>query len=101
MRGSIDHEEYIKHALQGEILAIYDAANDPRIFYDKEVAEEGVKSMLVIPLIVHGTTIGLMELLMDEYRTFAQDEVDFATALAEEAALSIENVRMYRKIKEN
>jgi len=98
-RGPVDAEESISVALEGRPLAIYDATTDPRIFYRDEAKEEGIKSMLVVPIVVHGKIIGIMRLLTGEYREFRQDEIEFAVALAEQGGIAIENARMYEKMK--
>jgi len=62
-------------------LRCYD---DSRIVYRDEAKEEGIKSMLVVPIVVRNKIMGIMRLLTDEYRNFTQDEMDFAVALAEQ-----------------
>src|SRR5512135_3545573 len=98
-RGPVDAEESISVALEGRPLAIYDATTDPRIYYRDEAKEEGIKSMLVVPIVVHEKIIGIMRLLTGEYREFRQDEIEFAVALAEQGGITIENARMYEKMK--
>ncbi len=97
-RGTVEEEENIKLALKGKPVPIYDATNDPRIIYKKEAQKEGIKSILVVPLAANDKIIGVLRLLTDEYRRFSQDEIDFAMAIAEKAAICIEQVRMRRKI---
>jgi PAS domain S-box-containing protein len=100
-RGPVDAEESISFALAGKPLAIYDVTTDSRIVYRDEAKEEGINSMLVIPVLVRGKIIGIMRLLTDEYRTFTQDEIDFAVALAEQGGIAIENARMYERLKKH
>lgn len=98
-RGPVDAEESIAFALEGRPVAIYDAATDSRIVYRDEAREEGIKSMLAVPILVRKRIIGIMRLLTDEHRTFSQDEIDFAVALAEQGGIAIEHARMYEKVK--
>ena len=98
-RGPVDAEESISVALAGWPLAIYDVTTDPRISYRDEAKEEGIRSMLVVPIVVRGKIIGIMRLLTDEFREFAQDEIDFAVALAEQGGIAIENAKMYEELK--
>ncbi|MBF0344215.1 MAG: GAF domain-containing protein [Nitrospirae bacterium] len=97
-RGTVAFEESVQSALMGKPVAIYDATNDPRIIYNKEAAQEGIKSILVVPMILYGNIIGILRLLTDEHRVFAQDEIDFAMALAEEAAIAIEKARFHEQV---
>ena len=99
-RGPVDAEESISSALGGKPIAIYDVATDSGIVYRDEAKEEGIKSMLVVPIVVRNKIIGIMRLLTDEYRNFSQDEIDFSVALAEQGGMAIENAKMYEKIKE-
>jgi PAS domain S-box-containing protein len=98
-RGPVDAEESIALALEGKPLAIYDATTDPRIFYRDAAKEEGIKSILVVPIVVRKKIIGIMRLLTDEFRGFAEDEIDFAVALAEQGGIAIENAKIYGKLK--
>lgn len=98
-RGSVEAEDSIAFALEGKPVAIYDAATDPRILYRDEARVEGVKSILVVPIVVRGSIIGVIRLLTDEHHEFRQDEIDFAVALAEQGGIAIENARMYKKTK--
>lgn len=98
-RGSVDAEESMSLALEGRPLAIYDATTDSRIFYRDEAKEEGIRSMLVVPIVVRKKIIGIMRLLTNEFREFAEDEIDFAVALAEQGGIAIENAKMYEKLK--
>ena len=98
-RGPVDAEESMSLALEGRPLAIYDATTDPRIFYRDEAKEEGIKSILVVPIVVRKKIIGIMRLLTDEFREFGSGEIDFAVALAEQGGIAIENAKMYEKLK--
>lgn len=52
--------------------------------------------MLVIPMIFHGSVIGVLRVLTKKaHRTFHEDEIEFATALAEEAAMVIEYAKVF------
>ncbi len=96
-RGPVDMEQNIKEALQERPVAIYDVTTDPRVFYRKEAQEEGIRSMLTLPIIARGKVIGILRLLTDRPRHFSQQDIDFAAALAEQCGTAIDNARMYEK----
>jgi len=98
-RGPIEAEHSISVALDGKPVAIFDATTDPRVVYQDEAREEGIRSMLVIPIVVRQRIIGIMRLLTDSYRNFSQDEIDVAVAMAEQGGIAIENARMYEQMK--
>ena len=95
-KGPVDAEKSVGDALRGRAVAIYDATVDPRIVYRNEAREEGIRSMLVIPMIFRGNVIGVLRALTKkEHRTFHDDEIAFATALAEQAAMVIEYAKAF------
>jgi two-component system, NtrC family, sensor kinase len=97
-RGSIRREDSIFKVLKGEPVSIYDAANDPRVDYHEEIEEEGVKSILAIPIKNNQEIIGVLRLLTDSYRNFSTSDINFAVIAAEEGGNAIEKARTYRKI---
>lgn len=99
-RGPVDTEENIREALNENPVAIYDVMSDDRITYKKETEEEGIKSVLTLPIMAHGKVIGILRLLTDSHRTFSQNEIDFTVSLAEQCGIAIENARMYQKLQE-
>jgi signal transduction protein with GAF and PtsI domain len=96
-RGPVDMEETIQETLQEKPVAIYDVTSDERIYYQKEAAEEGIKSMLALPIIARSRLIGVMRLLTNTPRHFSKEDIDFASALAEECGTAIENARMFER----
>lgn len=97
-RGSIRREDTIFKALTGEPVAIYDAENDPRVDYHDAIKEEGIKSLLAIPIPNNREVIGVVRLLSRSPRTFSRSEIHFALMVAEEGGNAIEKARTYRKI---
>ncbi len=94
-RGPVDLEENVKEALQARPVAIYDVTTDPRVRYQKEAAEEGIKSMLTLPIIARGRVIGILRLLSDTPRQFTEEEINFAASLSEVCGIAIDNARLY------
>ena len=101
-RGPVDMEENIREALQEKPVAIYDVSRDPRVFYRKEAEEEGIRSMLTLPVVARSRIIGILRLLTAQQRHFSRQDIDFASALAEQCGTAIENAKMYeRQYKES
>jgi GAF domain-containing protein len=96
-RGPVDMEENIREALQEKPVAIQDVSRDPRVFYRKEAEEEGIKSMLTLPIVARSRIIGILRLLTSHSRHFSTQDIDFASALAEQCGTAIENARMYER----
>ncbi len=59
----------------------------------------GLRSAMLIPLRARGQTLGVVTLVSAESgRVYAQDDLDFASALARRAALSIDNARLHSEL---
>ncbi len=99
-RGPVDTEENVREALQARPVAIYDVSTDPRIIYQKEAKEEGIRSMLTLPVIARGKIIGVLRLLTDVPRHFTEEDIDFSASLAEVCGTAIENARMYERLSQ-
>ncbi|MBI5739385.1 MAG: GAF domain-containing protein [Nitrospirae bacterium] len=100
-RGPVDTEENVIEALNEKPVAIYDVTTDPKIKYQKEAAEEGIKSILTLPVIARGKVLGILRLLTGKPREFLQQEIDFSASLAEQCGIAIENATMYEKTRKD
>jgi len=80
-------------------IVIDDAPNDPRVQYRSEIVEEGIRKILTLPLIVRDRIIGELTIFTGESLAFTEQEIQFATAIAQQCAFAIENSRMYRQVK--
>jgi PAS domain S-box-containing protein len=60
--------------------------------------ELGLRSYIAVPLVVTGRAWGVLSLVMAESnRTYDADDLAFATALADRAAVAVENARLFRE----
>jgi sigma-B regulation protein RsbU (phosphoserine phosphatase) len=84
-------------ALHKETVIVPDVQQDPR--YVKLV--EDVRSELVLPLLVKDRCIGVFDLESPELGAFDKDDVEVMTLLASQAAVAIENARLYETIRAN
>lgn len=96
-RGTIDTEEPVFKALKGEPIAIEDAGSDPRINYPEATKQEGIKTILVVPIPIRGKINGILRLLTKQTRTYGRAEIDFVTALGEQCGIAIENARIFKE----
>jgi sigma-B regulation protein RsbU (phosphoserine phosphatase) len=84
-------------ALHKEAVLVPDVSVDPR--YLKVV--DDVRSELVIPLLVKDRCIGVFDLESPELDAFNRGHVEILTLLASQAAVAIENARLYETIRTN
>ncbi len=100
-KGPVDAERNVIEALKERPVAIYDVTSDERIKYKEEAREEGIKSMLTLPIVARSKVLGILRLLTSEHRKFSQQEIDFAASLAEQCGVAIENAMMYERSKKD
>lgn len=84
-------------ALHKEVVLVPDVTKDPR-YID---AVPGVRSELVVPLLLKDRCLGVFDLESPEVNAFNRKHVKLLTLLASEAAVAIENARLVESIREN
>jgi sigma-B regulation protein RsbU (phosphoserine phosphatase) len=84
-------------ALHKEAVLVPDVSVDPR--YIKVV--DDARSELVIPLMLKDRCIGVFDLESPELDAFTRHHVEMMTLLASQAAVAIENARLYETIRTN
>jgi phosphoserine phosphatase RsbU/P len=80
-----------------EVVLVTDVTKDPR--YIQAVPE--VRSELVVPLLLKDRCIGVFDLESPDRDAFNKKHVKLLTLLASEAAVAIENARLYESIRAN
>jgi phosphoserine phosphatase RsbU/P len=81
-------------ASTGKPVIIKDAMHDPRVI-KKSL---GIKSLLTVPLKVGEDSIGVLHVgTLKEIRDFSQRELEMVEALSSEAALAVNNTRLYEE----
>ncbi len=84
-------------ALHKVAVNVPDVSLDPR--YVKVV--DDARSELAIPLMLQDRCIGVFDLESPELDAFSKSHVDILTLLASQAAVAIENARLYERIRSN
>jgi sigma-B regulation protein RsbU (phosphoserine phosphatase) len=84
-------------ALHREPVLVPDVSNDPR--YISIVPD--VRSELAIPMLLKDRCIGVFDLESPELDAFTKRDVEILTLLASQAAVAIENARLYETVRAN
>src|SRR5205809_560168 len=84
-------------ALHKEVVLVPDVSADPR--YIRVV--DDARSELVIPLMLKERCIGVFDLESPELDAFSKSHIEILTLLASQAAVAIENARLYETIRRN
>ena len=84
-------------ALHKEPVLVPDVSKDPRYIN----AVKDVRSELAIPLLLKERCIGVIDLESPELDAFSKKHVELLTLLASQAAVAIENARLYEALRDN
>jgi sigma-B regulation protein RsbU (phosphoserine phosphatase) len=80
-----------------EPVLVADVSKDPR--YVNLVAD--VRSELVIPMLIKDRCIGVFDLESPELDAFTKEHTELLTLLASQAAVAIDNARLYEEVRRN
>jgi signal transduction protein with GAF and PtsI domain len=84
----------------GQPVAVSDALSDPRFKLLPETREEGLRSLLAVPLTVQGRVIGAMNVQTAVMHDFARDEVELLSLIANLAAGALEKAALYDRMRQ-
>jgi signal transduction protein with GAF and PtsI domain len=88
-----------QHALQGKTVWLENAQTDKDFQYQDKAQAEGIRSVLVVPLMLGSKAIGVLRVYSIEIRKFDDDEVRFLEAAANLSAIALENARMHQVLR--
>lgn len=100
-KGYILAEKSVTEALKGKTVVIEDVSKHKSLQYPKETKEEGINSMICLPIRSREKIIGVMRLYSSCVRRYPQDFITVMTAIAHTGALAIQNASMYLALKED
>jgi signal transduction histidine kinase len=81
-------------------IHILDAATDPEYRMVEHQKIGGYHSILGVPLLREGTTIGVLMMARRTVRPFTDKQVELVSAFADQAVIAIENVRLFDEIQD-
>ena len=94
-KGPLYADRSIADASRGKPVLVENAPADDRVQYGQEAAEEGIASILSVPMVMRGQFIGVLRIYTSEPRRFSENEMDLISAIAEIGAIAIENARIF------
>jgi two-component system, response regulator PdtaR len=86
-------------AQNNKAICILDVKTDPRYLNQDIARKEGLCSLACVPLAVKGRVIGVLNCYTSKKHNFSKHELDLLTALANQAALAIENAELDLRVR--
>jgi len=77
-----------------KVIIIDDVQTNPRVQYPREAREEGIASMLDLPLTLGDHVVGIIRIFFSDQRKFSDEHLNFLVAVAEQCALAIDKARL-------
>ncbi len=95
-KGPVSAHKSIAQALKSQTpIIILNAATDRRVQYRTMNREEGIVTILAVPIKTKETVIGVLRLYSKVLRHFTHEEIKLVTALAYLGGLAIQNASLY------
>ena len=86
-------------ALKGKSVFLKNAQKDKNFQYRDKARSEGIKSVLVVPLLIEKKAIGVLRVYTDKEKTFTEDEIRFLEVVANVSAIALENARLHQALR--
>jgi GAF domain-containing protein len=86
--------------LECKPVQIVDVLADPEYVMRELQQRAGFRTVLGVPLLREGVPIGLLSLNRTTVRPFTDKQIELVTAFADQAAIAIENVRLFDEIQD-
>lgn len=88
-----------RRALKGKAVYLKDAGTDRGFQYGARATAEGIKSVLVVPLMLEQKAIGVLRVYAGAVREFSAQEIRFLEAAANLSAIALDNARLHRMLQ--
>jgi signal transduction histidine kinase len=86
--------------LEGKIIHIADVLVDSDYAWPEAQRLGGFRTMLGVPMLREGVPIGVLALTRSQVRPFTERQIELVTIFADQAAIAIENVRLFDEIQD-
>jgi signal transduction histidine kinase len=85
--------------LEGKAVHIADVRADPEYNFEAQRFDT-YRTTIGVPMLREGVPIGVLALVRSEVRPFTEKQIELVSTFADQAAIAIENVRLFDEIQE-
>ncbi len=100
-KGPVSTDKSMSETLTGKAVAVLDAPNDDRVEFRKQVKQEGIASILSVPVKLREEVIGVLRVYTSEPRQFTDADISFAGAAANFGAIALESAKFYQSLQKD
>jgi GAF domain-containing protein len=85
--------------LEGKVVHIPDVQADPDYTFNEVSRLGDFRTIIGVPMLREGKAIGVIVMTRSEVRPFTDKQIELATTFADQAAIAIENVRLFDSVE--
>src|SRR5216684_6905645 len=86
--------------LEGRVIHISDVNADPEYTWAEGQKLGGFRTILGVPMLREGIPVGVLALTRSEVRPFTEKQIELVLTFADQAAIAIENMRLFEEIQD-
>ena len=98
-KGPVLSEKSISRTVKGEPIVVADTGDTDLLQYPKEAQEEGIRSIVSLPIHLYGRVIGALRLYHRDVLQMSQPDIDSLMLLAEIVGLAMTYTRLLNAMR--
>lgn len=88
-----------REALSGRPILVQSAATDTRLQYPRQVLDEGIQSLVVVPIMGRSRPLGILRVYSERANRFSPGDAEFVMTIARQGAVAIENAMAHEVLQ--